>query len=378
VLGINRIKGGGEGYYLDAVAEGIDEYYRGVGEAPGWWAGTLAGDHLDLAGEIDSEDLRAVWGGLDPRTGVKLGRFNGREVNGFDLCWRAPKSVSLLFAFGSPEISRVVREAHDHAVDESLRYLERHAARTRKGQRGINGESVGGLAVAMFRHRTSRTGDPHLHTHGLAANIAKADDGIWRTLDGRLLFNHAKTAGFLYQAELRHELSRRLGVEWTPVEKGVADIVGIDRSVIWEFSERRRQIIEHLDEVGFRTARAAQIATLATRPDKTTPDETSIWRVWEAKAETIDFEPTSVNDVVVGPREVVIEDELVDGLLDRLAGPEGLTQNDSTFDRRHALMGLAEGLPEGAPVALVEDLAERFLRRPDIAPSVRAGSSLGR
>jgi hypothetical protein len=34
VLGINPISDPAEGYYLDAVAQGVDEYYRGVGEAP--------------------------------------------------------------------------------------------------------------------------------------------------------------------------------------------------------------------------------------------------------------------------------------------------------------------------------------------------------
>ncbi len=218
----------------------------------------------------------------------------------------------------------------------------------------------------MFRHRTSRTGDPHLHTHGLVANIAKADDGIWRTLDGRLLFHHAKTAGFLYQAQLRHELTSRLDIDWTPVKDGIADIVGIGCPVIEEFSERWRQILEHLDGTGFRTARAAQIAMLATRPDKTSPAEASIWRAWEAKAEGIDFEPTSVNALVVGPLKVVTEEGDVERLFEELAGPEGATRNQSTFDRRHVVMGIAEGLPVGAPVALVEDLADEFLRRPHI------------
>ncbi|MGZ4757778.1 MAG: relaxase domain-containing protein [Acidimicrobiales bacterium] len=51
-----------------------------------------------------SEDLKSVWSGLDPRTSDQLGRFANRTVSGFDLCWRAPKSVSLMFAFGDPEI----------------------------------------------------------------------------------------------------------------------------------------------------------------------------------------------------------------------------------------------------------------------------------
>src|SRR5687768_3562980 len=100
MLSISAIAGGGEGYYVEAVAKGVDEYYRGVGEAPGWWAGTAAGAELGLAGEVGSGELRAVWSGLDPRNRDRLGRFTNRKVGGFDLCWRAPKSVSLLYAFG--------------------------------------------------------------------------------------------------------------------------------------------------------------------------------------------------------------------------------------------------------------------------------------
>ena len=42
MLSIGKIKLSGEGYYLDAVADGVDEYYRGVGEAPGRWVGAAA------------------------------------------------------------------------------------------------------------------------------------------------------------------------------------------------------------------------------------------------------------------------------------------------------------------------------------------------
>ena len=60
------------------------------------WAGDAAGIELGLAGEVTSEDLRSVWSGLDPRNGELLGRFASRTVGGFDLCWRAPKSVALM------------------------------------------------------------------------------------------------------------------------------------------------------------------------------------------------------------------------------------------------------------------------------------------
>ncbi len=56
--------------------------------------------------------------------------------------------------------------------------------------------------------------------------------------------SHAKTAGFLYQAVLRDQLTRRLGLEWEPVHNGAADVQGIDRSLIEHFSERRHEILD--------------------------------------------------------------------------------------------------------------------------------------
>ena len=331
--------------------------------------------HLGLVGEVRSEDLRAVWSGLDPVTGDKLGRFTNRQVGGFDLCWRAPKSVSLLFAFGSPEVSAAVRVAHDAAVAQAFGYLEANAAGTRTGHAGAQMEPVDGFVAAMFRHRTSRAGDPHLHTHVLVANLVRASDGQWRTLDGRLLFHHAKTAGYLYQAHLRHELSHRLGVEWGPIEKGTADVAGIDRDVIWAFSQRRQQIVEHLDQVGFRSARAAQIATLETRPDKPNADLETIRATWDARAAEIGFEPSTIDDLIGVRRSHGVDHGQARRLFDHLAGPEGLTKMASTFDRRHVMQAISEGLPAGAPASLVEQLSDVFLARPDVV-ALGAGVNL--
>ena len=35
--------------------------------------------------------------------------------------------------------------------------------------------------------------------------------------------SHQRTAGFLYQAALRHHLTKNLGVEWEPVHNGAAE-----------------------------------------------------------------------------------------------------------------------------------------------------------
>jgi conjugative relaxase-like TrwC/TraI family protein len=297
VLSIGKVRLSGEGYYLAAVADGVDEYYRGIGEAPGRWTGSAARD-LGLAGEVSAEDLAAVWSGQDPRSGEQMGRFVGREIAGFDLTFRPAKSVSLLALMSDAPIAAEVRDAHEATIDAALAYVEREAARSRTGHNGVNEIPVNGVIAAAFRHRTSRSGDPHLHTHVLVANMARGDDGNWRTLDGRQLYLYAKTTGYLYEAHLRSELTLRLGVEWGPVHNGTAEIEGIPKAVLRHFSDRRRQIEEHLDQTGFRSARAAELAALETRHAKTGPtDGRSMSQLWAEKAAEIGWDPIDLREV---------------------------------------------------------------------------------
>jgi len=135
VLSLGKVRLSGESYYLNAVADGIDEYYRGVGEAPGRWAGTAAEPlGLGLGGEDAADELHALWAGPDPATVEKLGRFAGREVAGWDLTCRAPKSVSLLAGLGDPDTAAVVRAAHDESVDVASRTCRRIVQQSRRLQ----------------------------------------------------------------------------------------------------------------------------------------------------------------------------------------------------------------------------------------------------
>ena len=45
-----------------------------------------------------------------------------------------------------------------------------------------------------FDHRTSREGDPLLHTHLVVANRVQGPDGRWTALDGRDLYRHRLAA----------------------------------------------------------------------------------------------------------------------------------------------------------------------------------------
>jgi conjugative relaxase-like TrwC/TraI family protein len=377
MLNIGRMAPGRADYYLTAVArdDGVEGYYLARGEEPGRWLGTGAAS-LGLSGEVTGEQLRAVLDARHPATGDQLARHPARKVPGFDHTFRAPKSVSLLWALGDRATAEQVVAAHDAAVDAAIGYLQRAAGFTRRGAGGAETVAVEGFVAAAFRHRTSRADDPLLHTHVLVANLARTcDDGTWRTLDSRKLFAHAKSAGVLYQAQLRCELTRRLGVAWQPVVNGHADIDGVDRTLIEKFSQRRAQIVELMAARGETSAAAAQTATLATRQAKgERPTEAELRREWAHRATTVGVRAGWQRRLVA---RTSWQRPDLGALYRTLVVDEQLTATSSTFTRRDVLQQLAGQLPAGAPVTYLEEAADTVIAHEPDQQIVTLGATRG-
>jgi hypothetical protein len=115
---------------------------------------------------------------LRPVAHVQLGRaWRADGVTGYDLTFSAPKSVSALWALGDDTVVTAIRKAHATAVRTALDYLDDHASHSRTGRDGHTQVGTDGFAAAVFDHRTSRAGDPQLHTHALVRTIlGTADD----------------------------------------------------------------------------------------------------------------------------------------------------------------------------------------------------------
>ena len=270
MLSIGKLAAGQEAYYLGKVAEGIEDYYVGGGEAEGRWTGSGAAA-LGLEGSVSSDQLQAMLAAKNPVTGQPLqDREQTMNGPGFDLTFSAPKSVSLLWAFGDDQVRSRVIAAHEAAVDQALGHLERHAALARRGAGGGTFLQAPNLIGAAYRHRTSRAGDPQLHTHVLVSKLVKAGDGRWTCLHSPSLYANAKTAGFLYQAELRDQLTRTLGVRWGEVLRGTASIEGIEEPAEAIFSRRRSEIEAAQAASGTGTRASWQSSTLETRKAKNT------------------------------------------------------------------------------------------------------------
>ncbi len=341
-------------YYAREVGTGLDDYYAGTGEAPGSWTGRGA-RAAGIVGEADADTLSRAFGqARHPVFGEPLGS-GWREpdgVAGFDATFSAPKSVSVLFALSGVAVRDQVVRAHVAAVEQAgLAYLEDHAALTRRGHNGTMVVDTEGLVIARFEHRTSRALDPQLHSHCLILNkVRDPADGLWRALDGRALFAEAKPAGMVYQAALRAELTRRLGVVWGPVsEHGQAELAGIPQDVLARFSTRSAQIeaaaqakVSQLEAALGRglepdeRRRVYRLAVLATRAPKThgpVPDQT-LYERWAAETLGLGYEPAALVHAALhpSPRRVARSPETVLGVV---------TAERATFARRDVVQAVA-------------------------------------
>jgi conjugative relaxase-like TrwC/TraI family protein len=371
VLSIGKLTVEQSRYYERQVAQGRDDYYSGRGESPGRWTGAGA-ETLRVAGLVDDDGFMALMGGRDPSTGERLKRVGGRsKVAAFDLTFSAPKSVSVLFAIGESALAGALVEAHESAVDAAVGYLEREACRVRRGRGGVRREVGEGFVAAAYRHRMSRAEDPQLHTHVVAANMARGADGRWTALDATPIYQHAKAAGFLYQAHLRAAVRERLPwVRWGPVRNGMAEIEQLAPAVLREFSTRRRQIEERERELvaaGVEVGDSGREAIAhATRGGKRYGIDTAPWRdVVRARAAEHGLGAPELAALVLGsarapeipdPRRVSVE----------LAGAGGLTEKQNTFAKREAVMAWAAAHGQGAPAEEVERGAAAFLARTDV------------
>ena len=379
MLKVTPLEAGQTSYYDRQVAQGRDDYYSGRGEAPGEWTGAGA-ERLGLSGQVGREQLSALLAGVDPgdpelRRELRDRRARPGKVAAYDLTFSAPKSVSVLFAAGDERLAGELVGAHDAAVAGALGYLEDAAVRVRRGAGGRELECGGGVVAAAYRHRMSRALDPQLHTHVVAANLAEGPDGRWTGLWGTPLFRHAQTAGFLYQAQLRAQVRERLGLEWGPVHKGMAELVDVEPDVLRAFSRRRQDIERAAGEEGglpLTSIARGEAMALATRERKTYGIETHTWREEvQARASELGLDQAAVDELLArgaarGGRVeggAVLDAEV---LGDRLASAGGLNERANAFAERDVLRAFAEAHGQGAPVDRVRSDAGAFLARGDV------------
>lgn len=263
-----------------------DNYYSAKGEFRAAYYGNGA-ERLGLTDEAPTKERFAelLSGRLSEETQIKLSR--GHRP-GIDCTFSAPKSVSIgAFAIDSDQVNADMQEAHGHAVDRALDYLERDCAQVRKSVDGTQvAVKTGNIIAVKFDHDSSRDLDAQLHTHCVVINATQAPDGKWQAISNEEIYRQKMLLGAVYRVELAREL-RGKGYRLEEKKNGLYEIAGFKEEQLAEFSTRRQEIEAYMTRNGMGTAKEAAAAALNTRKFKRLVDHGALVAAWKEKARSI-------------------------------------------------------------------------------------------
>src|SRR5699024_6240286 len=162
-------------------------------------------------------------------------RGTRRAVAGFDYTFSVPKTASVLWAVADAGTQALIAQAHHAAIAEVDAFIEREVATTRVSATGPVGAvaqvAVCAVSATAIEHSDSSSGTPHLHTHVVISNkVQTAQDGKWRSLDGRPMHAAVVALSELHEAVFADHMTRMFRVEWETRD------MGRDRNPAWAIS----------------------------------------------------------------------------------------------------------------------------------------------
>lgn len=367
-IGVDDAQGYAE--YQEGEAEkNREDYYAGEGDA-GRWSGALA-EKLGLSGDIQKGELLKMLRGFHPRSGEPLaGNAGDQHKPGWDCTFSAPKSVSLIWGLGDPEIQAAINLAQERAVAAGVAHLQKHAFTSR--DRGDRHQPITEILTADYQHGTSREGDPQRHTHVAIANMGMRADGSICALEFDT--RHKMAAGAIYRAELAAEL-QKLGFA-IERDKDSFRIVGVSSTLCNDFSKRRAQIEQHLAEHGQGSAKAAAIAALATRKAKEHASRSELQDLWRETGKAAGFGTGEIRALQkAGPSMET------DPMPSHQAMLRLVTQNASTFTPMQLQAAIAVEAQGKLDAAGIEAYTKALLQDPElvrlVAPNQRQDKRAG-
>jgi conjugative relaxase-like TrwC/TraI family protein len=258
----------------------LDDYY--TKEARGLWAGKGA-EELGLAGDVSTGAFKNLLSGKTADGTKELRKYVptlNKQRCGIDFTYSAPKSVSIQ-ALVSGDMR--VLEAHDRAVAKATTEMEKMALAL-KSKGGIRSrQKTGSMVFAQFRHELSREQDPQLHTHVVAMNLTRREDGAWVALTNDQILKNVMLLGAIYRGELANQLES-MGYELRGTRDGF-ELANVSEKAIIAFSKRGKEIENELANRGkdrsTASAKEKQDITMDTRKPKSAHDREALRETWE-------------------------------------------------------------------------------------------------
>lgn len=353
-----RSKGGGNqlAYLAGEASEAVFTDYHSK-DALGVWAlgSGLWALGLSADGGFDAKATSRLAEGFHAVTGERLSRNSGADHRqGWDITMDDPKDFSLIHAFGTGDQKRDYYAARQEAWKVVVSEIERLVRPKYAGHEGPVK-----IAMQIFEHDDSRSGDPHKHGHGFLFNVGVLSCGKTCAIDVGPVMRSKAYLGQLYQSELARQYAlkgRAVAFEErestdtrTKTRYAVATIPDLATSEqMAGFSERAADIANALDAKGVnKSVKAKNAAALATRDEKkfTRAQMRELWDE-KAKALGLDFEAfhAALDKAALPPEDrIIVERRVLDEfvLLSKSAidGNGILGEHDIAFAAARAMRG---------------------------------------
>ena len=225
MLSIAKLRLAAEDYFLATVAKGTEEYYSEHGDAPvngSRRATRCSASRARSPATSSAPCSQAPTHSAASRSARRAGRFRASTCASRRPSQSRCSSRSVIHRSDRASSRRTTPPSPPRSTTSNARRPESDGDTPARAAFAPTDSSPPPSGIAR-----ARAVDPQLHTHVLVANSARGIDGRWSALDGHLLYRYAKTAGYLYQAHLRYELTRQLGVHWGAVVSGSAELEGV-------------------------------------------------------------------------------------------------------------------------------------------------------
>jgi conjugative relaxase-like TrwC/TraI family protein len=349
-------------YYLSAEGEPT--------EAQGVWHvldETRERLGLEVGEAVRAEQLVALMEGRHPVSGefIRRAGADGRRAGGIDLTFSAPKSVSAVWALGSPEQRAGVELAHGRAVSRALGHLRGEVAVVREGAGGQVLSPAHDVIAAEFRHTTARgvagggAPDPQLHSHVVVTGVVR-EDGQFAAVASRPLFRAARELGAFYRGALAEELREQgYGVlAGTGRDRRYFEVDGISEGAREVLSGRSREVWLAAERFRARYGRSPERdelrnVKLENRKAKMPQSRPELQQAWEQRVDGEGVDREHVEGLQgAAPGGVTRTGEEV-GWRERVT--DSLTSERATFTERELRAGVLEqGVGELQPERVSE------------------------
>ena len=331
------------------------DYYRSGAESGGVWLRGNAKLRIVAGTAVNPRDFDLLCDGCDA-AGNRLvsATLFKRRAPGVDITLSSPKSVSVLYAAGDPELRASIADAERAAVEAVLRLIEREVRLARRGKDGLRRQYA--LYVAsVFTHSEARP-ETHAdgtvlasvqrHHHVCIPSICERFDGTFGAIDTAGDIRSWKKA---FGAAFRLQLSVELQNRGFAIDRSEDDwrwsVAGVPAQLCEYFSARRSAIERELAKAGLTSGAAPAAAAAVARKSRRAKEEINDagrFAQWHEAMHRLGFEPESVIAAAreAGQRLALARQPEDPGARIQQAAvavPSELTEHEATFSRRHVI-----------------------------------------